>query len=149
MFPLNVIAAAEQERIHLTAQTIQSIDSAPGGDRMVCGVRVGSDGQIYKVTGWNNGGEDYAAINSPTDWNDIKKNIGNYEAFCSGANADDWDLSDTLGIWINCASQPQWGTQRGPGGSGTTTGLLTIQIRHAATTLVKASELYTCNATEL
>ncbi len=148
MFPLNVIAAAEQVRINLTAQTIDSIDLATSGEFMVAGVRVGSDGQMYKVTGETNS-EAYGAINSPTDWNDIKKNIGDYEAFASGSGADGWDLADALSTWINCASQPQWGAQRPGTASGTTTAVITVQIRAVGTAIVKATAIYTCNAQEL
>ena len=149
MFPLNVASATVGDKLNLTTQTFDSIDLAPGGDVMVSGVRLGSDGILYEVAGWNNAGETFQSRNQPTDWIDPKNNMANYEAMATSPDTMNWDLSNALNVWINGASQPQWGVQRTTPASGTTTGVITVQIRQIVTLSVKASGVYTCNATEL
>jgi len=145
MFPLNVASATVGDKLNLTTQTFDSIDSPPGGQDMVSGVRVGSDGQLYEVDGWTTL-EQFTPRNAPTDWIDPKNNMANYEAFATTTNiGDDWDLSSAYSTWINCSLQPQWGVQRG-NPAGTNSAVIAVQIRAVSTSLVKAAVDYTCNA---
>jgi hypothetical protein len=146
MFPLNAAAATRQEAILLTDDTITYADTAPGGARIISGIRINANGNLERVFQWDLSPA-YAAIHQPAEWNDLKTNMQNYEA--QATSPDIVDFGDALGVWIPCSSSPEWAAQRGPAGSGTTTAAITVQIRHINTGIVKTSALFTCQATEL
>lgn len=143
----NAIASAGGENITLDNASIVSTGNAAGGGRMMAGVRVGQDGNLYEVTGANNA-EIQAQINTATNWVRPLRNIDRYEAMGTSADTMNWNNSDLLNVWINCSTQPQWGLQRLASGPGTTTGDVTVQIRNALSLDVRDSGDYALSATE-
>lgn len=146
MFPLNVVAATLAEKINLTTQTLTNADNPPGGANVISGIRLNANGNAERISQWDTAPQ-YSPINQPDDWNDIKKNMQNYEA--QATSSDTVGFGNALNTWIGCETSPQWAAERAVPSPGTTTAIIAVTIRHKTTLQVRANAVYTCVATEI
>jgi len=147
MWPLNAAAATQQKVVNLTTQTLHEL-IAVGSDRARSGIELTALG----ITNWQRGTD--AAPTSqqidPDNWIDPKTGMSNYEASAT-STGDALDAASDLddGTWLNLGTSRLWIVERPTPPAGTTSAVVTIQIRHATSLVVLTTAVYTITAERL
>ncbi len=128
--------------IALTNRTVTDTETSPAN--ALAGFRLGTDGKIYQAA--QTGNSNYAEI-AGVEWMDPENatEADNYECF---ATLDSGTLSaGTTGSWLDLAADQTWERSRTVDVAGTTSGVITIQIRLKGTADILATGQITLNGT--